>query len=112
MTGFRRGRRLALDVGSVRVGAAICDPDGILATPIDHVRRDEDTAAITRIRDLVEEHDAIEIVAGRPRSLDGADHGAVDAALTFLRALAARVSVPSAPSSFRSWNRRVPVFRL
>ena len=94
MTGFRRGRRLALDVGSVRVGAAICDPDGILATPIDHVRRDEDTAAITRIRDLVEEHDAIEIVAGRPRSLDGADHGAVDAALTFLRALAARVSVP------------------
>jgi putative Holliday junction resolvase len=84
MTGFRRGRRLALDVGSVRVGAASCDPDGILATPIDHVRRDEDTAALTRIRDLV----------GRPRSLDGADHGAVDAALTFLRALAARVSVP------------------
>ena len=40
MSGFRRGRRLALDVGSVRVGAAVCDPDGILATPLDHVRRD------------------------------------------------------------------------
>ena len=94
MSGFRRGRRLALDVGSVRVGAAVCDPDGILATPLDHVRRDDDGQALARVRDLIEEHGAIEVVAGRPRSLDGVDHGAVDAALTFLRALATRITVP------------------
>ncbi|HJH12437.1 MAG TPA: RuvX/YqgF family protein, partial [Brevibacterium ravenspurgense] len=31
---FRRGRRLAVDVGTVRVGVAACDPDGILASPV------------------------------------------------------------------------------
>lgn len=94
MSGFRRGRRIALDVGSVRVGAATCDPDGILATPLDHVRRDDDAAAIAAIRGLFEEHDALEIVAGRPRSLDGGDRAAVSAAEGFLRDLAAHIDVP------------------
>ena len=30
----RIGRRIAFDYGDVRIGVAICDPDGILATPI------------------------------------------------------------------------------
>ena len=29
-----RGVRLGVDVGSVRVGVALSDPDGILATPV------------------------------------------------------------------------------
>ena len=29
----RIGRRIAFDYGDVRIGVAICDPDGILATP-------------------------------------------------------------------------------
>jgi putative pre-16S rRNA nuclease len=35
-----RGRRLGIDVGSVRIGVAVSDPDGILATPVETVRRD------------------------------------------------------------------------
>ena len=35
-----RGRRLGVDVGSVRIGVAVSDPDGILATPVETVRRD------------------------------------------------------------------------
>lgn len=94
MTGFRRGRRIALDVGSVRVGVASCDPDGILATPLDVVRRDDDTIAVARIAALVDEQSALEIVAGRPRSLDGSDRAAVGAAEEFLRAVASAVDVP------------------
>ncbi|SMY10987.1 Holliday junction resolvase RuvX [Brevibacterium jeotgali] len=94
MTGFRRGRRIALDVGSVRVGVASCDPDGILATPLDVVRRDDDAAAAARIAELVAEQSALEIVAGRPRSLDGSDRAAVGAAEEFLRAVASAVDVP------------------
>lgn len=94
MTGFRRGRRIALDVGSVRVGVASCDPDGILATPLDVVRRDDDTTAVARIAVLVDEQSALEIVAGRPRSLDGSDRAAVGAAEEFLRAVASAVDVP------------------
>jgi putative Holliday junction resolvase len=29
-----RGRRMAFDYGDVRIGVAVCDPDGILATPV------------------------------------------------------------------------------
>ncbi|HLS33960.1 MAG TPA: Holliday junction resolvase RuvX [Brevibacterium sp.] len=94
MTGFRRGRRIALDVGSVRVGVAACDPDGILATPLEVVRRDDDGAAVARIAALVDEQAALEIVAGRPRSLDGGDRAAVGAAEEFLRAVARTVEVP------------------
>ena len=94
MSGFRRGRRIALDVGSVRVGVASCDPDGILATPLEVVRRDDDQVAIARIAALVEEQSALEIVAGRPRSLDGGDRAAVGAAEEFLRAVALVVDVP------------------
>ncbi|NBP92387.1 MAG: Holliday junction resolvase RuvX, partial [Actinobacteria bacterium] len=30
---MQRGRRLAFDFGDVRIGVAVCDPDGILASP-------------------------------------------------------------------------------
>ena len=42
MTDFPRGRRLALDVGRARIGVAVSDPDGILATPVETVRAAED----------------------------------------------------------------------
>ncbi|MDQ7994163.1 MAG: Holliday junction resolvase RuvX, partial [Propionicimonas sp.] len=35
-----RGRRLGDDVGTVRLGVAASDPDAILATPVETVRRD------------------------------------------------------------------------
>ncbi|HEY3482293.1 MAG TPA: Holliday junction resolvase RuvX, partial [Streptomyces sp.] len=34
---LRRGRRLGVDVGDARIGVASCDPDGILATPVETV---------------------------------------------------------------------------
>ncbi|WP_213454277.1 Holliday junction resolvase RuvX [Rhizomonospora bruguierae] len=39
-TGFRRGVRLGVDVGQVRVGVAVCDPDGLVATPLATLARD------------------------------------------------------------------------
>ena len=41
MSGFRRGVRLGIDVGKARVGVARCDPDGMLATPVETVPRDD-----------------------------------------------------------------------
>ena len=42
---MRRGVRVGVDVGSVRVGVAICDPAGILASPLVTLRRDPDSDA-------------------------------------------------------------------
>lgn len=65
----RRGRRLGIDVGDVRIGVAVSDPDGILATPVETVAAGPD--AIARLAELVREHDVIECVVGLPVGLSG-----------------------------------------
>ena len=72
-----RGRRLGVDVGKVRVGVALSDPDGILATPLATVSRDLGAAAdsvpadIAELVRLVTEHEAVQIVVGLPIRLNG-----------------------------------------
>ncbi|MGA8545772.1 MAG: Holliday junction resolvase RuvX, partial [Mycobacterium sp.] len=64
-----RGRRLGIDVGSVRIGVACSDPDGILATPVETVRRDRSGKHLRRLVELVAELQAVEVVVGLPRTL-------------------------------------------
>jgi putative holliday junction resolvase len=92
---FRRGRRLGIDVGSVRVGIAQCDPDGILATPVGTVyRREGDEQALRRIAEIAAEHEPIELVTGLPRSLDGTERASAATALDFTRQIAAATRLP------------------
>ncbi|WP_226357349.1 Holliday junction resolvase RuvX [Pseudonocardia sp. ICBG601] len=90
-----RGRRLGIDVGAVRVGVAMCDPDGILATPVETVPRDaEGGADVRRIAALVAEHDVVGVVLGLPRNLRGEDGPAAVAAREFAAALEAGLDIP------------------
>jgi len=94
MDAWSRGRRLGVDVGKVRVGVAVSDPDGILATPLVTVARDMGAAPgavpgdIAELVRLVGEHEAVEIVVGLPVRLNGAEgHAAID-----IRAYAGRLA--------------------
>ncbi len=90
-----RGRRLGIDVGAVRVGVALCDPDGVLATPLVTVPRDVAGGADLRaLAALVVEHEVVEIVVGLPRTLAGRDGPAAEAARAFAAALDDLVDVP------------------
>lgn len=77
MTDFIRGVRLGIDVGQVRVGVAISDPDGILATPLVTLRRDLAAAEgrtpedIDEIARLVRTHESVGVVLGLPIRLSG-----------------------------------------
>ena len=64
-----RGRRVGVDVGSVRIGVAVSDPDGILATPVETVRRDKTDRHLRRLTQLIGELEAVEVVIGLPRTL-------------------------------------------
>lgn len=64
-----RGRRIGVDVGSARIGVAVSDPDGILATPVETVRRDRSSRHLRRLTELVAELEAVEVVVGLPRTL-------------------------------------------
>ena len=59
--------RLALDVGTVRIGVAKCDPDGLMAVPLETVEFGD--SALARIVELVSELDAIAVYVGNPISL-------------------------------------------
>ncbi|CAL9364425.1 Putative pre-16S rRNA nuclease [Streptomyces sp. enrichment culture] len=86
--GMRRGRRLAVDVGDARIGVASCDPDGVLATPVETVPGRDLPAAHRRLRQLVEEYEPIEVVVGLPRSLSGREGPAATKVRTFAQELA------------------------
>ncbi|MBV7295373.1 Holliday junction resolvase RuvX [Corynebacterium sp. TAE3-ERU12] len=71
-----RGRRLGIDVGEARIGVAISDPDGLLATPVETIRKESgrrgpDGADVDRLVDLIEENEIVEIIIGLPLMLDG-----------------------------------------
>lgn len=75
-----RGRRLGIDVGTVRIGVACSDPDGILATPVETVRRDRSGKHVRRLAELAAELGAVEVVVGLPRTLaDRTGPSAIDA---------------------------------
>ncbi len=87
-----RGRRLGVDVGSVRVGVALSDPDGVLATPLATVPRDGGSAAA--VAALVAEHGVVGVVVGLPRTLAGHEGPAAEAARAFAAELEQVLDVP------------------
>lgn len=82
-----RGRRLSFDVGLARIGVASCDPDGILATPVEtiHLRQHPwPEQTLERISELTEEYEPVEFVVGLPRTLKGRSGQSVEMALEFV----------------------------
>lgn len=89
----RSGVRLAVDVGSVRVGVAASDRAGILATPVAVLRRDARTGSdLDELAALVNDREAVEVLVGLPRSLSGADGAAAVSARAYAADLAKRVA--------------------
>lgn len=88
-----RGRRIGIDVGSVRIGVAASDPDGILATPVETVARDRrKNAHLRRLVQLVEELDAVEVVVGLPRTLADRTGSSAHDAIVLADELARRIA--------------------
>src|SRR6201996_1831712 len=65
----RRGVRLAVDVGSVRVGVARSDPDGVLASPLEVIARGR--GDLDRLAALTAGEQVLEVIVGLPTTLAG-----------------------------------------
>ncbi len=88
-------RLMALDVGEARIGVAVSDGTGFLASPYTtlHVSRDEEQtfAAIQR---LIEESEAETLVVGLPISLDGQIHMQGQKVQSFAERLLPYITIP------------------
>lgn len=82
-----RGPRLGIDVGSVRVGLAASDPDGLIATPVATV----DPGDRARVVREVCERGAAVVYVGLPRHLSGAEGAAAGSARAYAISLAGEV---------------------
>lgn len=89
---MRTGVRLAIDVGTARIGVARCDALATLAVPVATLmRRQQPVQSIQR---LVEEYEAIEVVVGLPLSLSGSETASTADARAVAKQLSAALSVP------------------
>ncbi|HBQ03863.1 MAG: hypothetical protein MB55_01250 [marine actinobacterium MedAcidi-G3] len=88
-------RAIGIDLGEKRIGVAISDSSGNLATPYEVVLRTGDRAQEHRqIRAIVEEVEAEIVVVGLPLSLDGSEGKAAKAAREEAKAIGQIVSLP------------------
>jgi putative Holliday junction resolvase len=86
------GRVLGIDVGKVRVGVALSDPSGTLASPLQTLRRAKDGSDLDTLAALVVEHEVAEVVVGEPRHLSGASGASARDASAYSEALAGRIA--------------------
>src|SRR5690606_34566627 len=89
---FRPGVRVGVDVGRARVGVAVSDYHGMLATPVRTVARGDE--AVAEVAAIANEADAVELVVGHPLSLSGAATASTDDAVEFARALGEATGLP------------------
>ena len=94
---------MALDLGGRRIGVAVSDPTGILASPADTIQRARQRSTDHRaIEALVADLGAQRVVVGLPLSLDGRAGPAARAALEEVDQLRAVLSVP-----VETWDERL-----
>jgi putative Holliday junction resolvase len=83
-------RILALDHGTVRMGVAMSDPSGTLATPLPVIEPPEPRA----VAELVDEHGVERVVVGLPLHLSGEEGSQAALARSFCAELEAMLSIP------------------
>lgn len=91
--GYPQGIKLGVDVGTVRVGLAICDRDAILATPYKTLDRNAKKNSDVRvIASLAQELGAVQIIVGLPRTMKGEEHASARMATEYADLLAAELA--------------------
>ncbi|MFC1949133.1 Holliday junction resolvase RuvX [Chloroflexota bacterium] len=85
---------MGLDIGDRRIGVALSDSTGILASPLTIIDRTDDSQTIQAIIDIIEQNDVAKVIAGLPRSMDGSIGQQAEKVQAFVRDLSGQTQVP------------------
>ena len=88
------GRSMGLDVGDIRIGVALSDPLGILASPLTIINRQVIEEDVRTILDIAHEHSVENIIIGLPLSMNGSEGPQVEKVREFATALSRRTELP------------------
>jgi putative Holliday junction resolvase len=86
------GRRLGIDYGQARVGIAICDLDGLVATPLATLRNDN--KLFSNLGALIDEHNIQGIFLGKPKHLSGVEGATVELVSSFAQRFSDSFDLP------------------
>jgi putative Holliday junction resolvase len=95
-------RILALDHGTKRIGVAISDETATLAQPLEFIAAQPFAKCLDRIREIVKERQAREIVVGLPRNMNGTYGPAAESAREFAAVLREALGIP-----VNTWDERL-----
>lgn len=86
------GRRLGIDYGQARVGIAICDMDGLVATPLITLKNNKTLFA--KLEELITEHNIVGVYLGKPKHLSGVEGATVELVSQFAQRFDESFSLP------------------
>lgn len=84
-------RLLGLDVGDRRIGVAVSDPTGSLATPVEVYHRKGLERDVQHVADLAEELEVGGVVVGLPKNMNGTEGPQAEKTRAFAEALQGHV---------------------
>ena len=87
-------RSLGLDIGDKRIGVALSDPQGILASPFTIINRKDETADIEAIISIISQHQVERVIVGLPRSMDGSVGKQAEKVKVFVQNLGGQAKIP------------------
>lgn len=87
-------RVLAVDWGARRIGLAVSDPEGIIATGLETVDAKSHEDAVERVAGVARDHEVDRAVVGLPLLMSGERGEAAESAERFASDLAARTGLP------------------
>ena len=89
-----KSRLLGLDLGSKRIGVAICDNEQSVATPFKTIKKENLQTLINELKLMINENDIKGIIVGNPINMDGTIGPSAQSANDFTKYLSNNVSIP------------------
>ncbi len=86
-------RSLGLDIGDRKIGVALSDPGGILASPFTIIDREGERQDIEAIISIINQHQVKQIVVGLPRSMNGSVGKQAEKVKVFVQGLSSHTDV-------------------
>jgi putative Holliday junction resolvase len=95
-------RVLAIDHGTKRMGIALSDELGVVATPLEFIPAEPFSAFLARLKELIREKQVELILVGHPRNMDGSYGPAALKVQEFVAVLKETIAIP-----MKLWDERL-----
>jgi putative Holliday junction resolvase len=87
-------RFLGIDYGTVRIGLALSDPTGTLASPLPFLENQSPQQVTNALSELIQTHQIAGLVIGLPRNMDGTYGPSAQKVRDFIAQIQKSISLP------------------